>query len=95
MHHGASIMLHSRRHGLRLREEDMRTTLDVDPQLLEEAERITGEISASKVVNTALRELIRRQKLKELRELLGTMKLEDNWRELEEQELEEMRRNQL
>ena len=73
----------------------MRTTLDVDPQLLEEAERITGEISASKVVNTALRELIRRQKLKELRELLGTMKLEDNWRELEEQELEEMRRNQL
>ena len=73
----------------------MRTTLDVDPQLLEEAERITGEISASKVVNTALRELIRRQKLKELGELLGTMKLEDNWRELEEQELEEMRRNQL
>lgn len=72
----------------------MRTTLDVDPELLAEAEKITGEMSPSKVVNVALRELIRRQKLKGLRELLGTMDLEDNWKELEEQELEEMRRNQ-
>lgn len=72
----------------------MRTTLDVDPELLAEAEKITGETSPSKVVNVALRELIRRQKLKGLRDLLGTMDLEDNWKELEEQELEEMRRNQ-
>lgn len=71
----------------------MRTTLDVDPDLLAEAERITGELSASKVVNAALRELIRRQKLKQLRELIGNMDLEDNWRQLEELELEQMRRD--
>ena len=71
----------------------MRTTLDVDPDLLAEAERITGELSASKVVNAALRELIRRQKLKQLRELIGNMDLEDNWRQLEELELEQMQRD--
>ena len=73
----------------------MRTTLDIDPELLAEAERITGEMSPSKAVNAALRELVRRQKLKELRALIGTMELEDNWRELEDMELDEMKRNDL
>jgi Arc/MetJ family transcription regulator len=72
----------------------MRTTLDVDPKLIAEAERLTGEASASKAVNAALKEFVRKRKLKELRAMLGTMELEDNWREMEEKELEDMRRNQ-
>ena len=70
----------------------MRTTIDIDPELLAEAEKITGEMSPSKAVNAALRELVRRQKLRELRDMLGTMDWEDNWRELEELEMEELRK---
>ncbi len=72
----------------------MRTTVDIDPKLLAEAERITGETGPTRTVNAALRELVRRQKLQELRRLLGTLDLEDNWREMETLELEEMRRNE-
>ncbi|HEU0072452.1 MAG TPA: type II toxin-antitoxin system VapB family antitoxin [Dehalococcoidia bacterium] len=69
----------------------MRTTIDIDEKLLREAEKITGESSPSKAVNAALRELVRRQKLRELGELIGTGGLIDNWREMEELELKEMR----
>ncbi len=69
----------------------MRTTVDIDEKLLAEAERITGETSPSKAVNAALRELVRREKLRELREMIGKGGLVDNWRELEELELKEMR----
>jgi Arc/MetJ family transcription regulator len=73
----------------------MRTTVDVDPKLLAEASEITGESSPSKTVNFALRELVRRQKLKELREMLGTIGLADTWREDEARELEDMQKNSL
>jgi len=69
----------------------MRTTVDIDEKLLSEAERITGESSPSKTVNVALRELVRRQKLRELSELIGKGGLIDNWREMEELELKEIR----
>jgi Arc/MetJ family transcription regulator len=69
--------------------------LDIDPELLHRVEEITGESSPSKAVNLALKEFVRRRKLNELRQLLGTMNLEDNWRELEHAELEYMRRYQL
>ena len=69
----------------------MRTTLDIDKKLLAEAEKLLGETSPSKVVNLALSELVRRQKLKELRSWIGRGDLIDNWRELEELELKEMR----
>ena len=69
----------------------MRTTLDIEPDLLEEVSKLTGEKSHSKAVNKVLAEYIRRQKLEELRNLLGSMPLIDNWQELEELELEEMR----
>lgn len=69
----------------------MRTTLDIDEKLLAKAEEITGESSPSKAVNAALRELVRREKLRELRDMIGKVELIDNWREFEELELEEMR----
>jgi Arc/MetJ family transcription regulator len=72
----------------------MRTTFDLDPELVQEVLRRTGEKNASRAINKALSEFIRRQKLDELRRLLGTMDLEDNWREMEERELEDMRRNE-
>ena len=72
----------------------MRTTVDIDPKLLAEAERILHEQGATKVVNAALREVVRRQKLQDLRRLIGKMPIEDRWREDEERELAEMDANQ-
>jgi hypothetical protein len=72
----------------------MRNTFDLDPELVGEVQRRTGEKSPSRAINKALAEFIRRKKLDELRELLGTMDLEDNWRKNEEHELEDMRRNE-
>ena len=68
----------------------MRTTLELDDKALAEAEELLGESSPSKTVNVALRELVRRKKLQRLKALIGSMELEDNWRELEELELKEM-----
>jgi Arc/MetJ family transcription regulator len=73
----------------------MRTTVDIDEKLLAEAEKITGETSPSKAVNAALRELVRRRKLQSLRKLIKETTLEDTWREDEEAELEEMRKQLL
>ena len=69
----------------------MRTTVDVDDKLLAEAETMLGEKSPSKTVNFALRELVRRRKLEKLRSWIGRGDLIDNWREMEELELKEMR----
>ena len=54
----------------------MRTTLDVPEQLLEEAMRLLGLKSKTDVVIVALRELIRRRRLDELKELAGAIDLE-------------------
>lgn len=77
----------------------MRTTLDIDPRLLEQIEEITGESSPSKAVNKAMAEFIRKERLAKLRaslisgDLIGS--LNDTWREDEERELEAARRNNL
>lgn len=69
----------------------MRTTIDIDPEALEDALVATGEKSRSRVVNQALRELVRQRRLAELRELAGTIEIDDNLAELKELELKEMR----
>ena len=71
----------------------MRTTLDIDNRLLEEVAKTTGEKTLSKAVSRALEEFIRRRKIERLIELAGKIELVDNWRELEEIELQEMERD--
>jgi Arc/MetJ family transcription regulator len=67
----------------------VRTTLELDRELVNEALKISGERTISSAVNRALLEYVRRRKLEDLRELIGTGQLIDNWRELEELELKE------
>ena len=65
----------------------MRTTIDINEELLEEAEKFIGEKSVSKAVNKALEEFVRRQKAQALIDSLGTWKLElDDWYEFRHQE---------
>ena len=70
----------------------MRTTLEIDPGLLDEVLEITGERNKAKAVNKALREYIRRRRITELREMAGSIDLVNDLEELEALELEEMDR---
>lgn len=53
----------------------MRTTLDLPEQLVEEAREALGFKSKTDTVVVALRELVRRKRLEELKGLLGRVEL--------------------
>jgi Arc/MetJ family transcription regulator len=54
----------------------MRTTLDIPENLLEEARRLLGFKSKTDTVVLSLRELIRRRRIEELKDLLGAVRLD-------------------
>jgi Arc/MetJ family transcription regulator len=54
----------------------MRTTLDLPGQLLEEARDALGFKSKTDTVVLALRELVRRKRLDELKALMGSVRLD-------------------
>jgi hypothetical protein len=54
----------------------MRTTLDIPGDLLEEARRLLGFKSKTDTVVMSLRELIRRRRVEELKELLGSVRMD-------------------
>ena len=54
----------------------MRTTLDLPDGLLEEARTALGFKSKTDTIVMALRELVRRQRLEELKALMGRVKLD-------------------
>jgi Arc/MetJ family transcription regulator len=60
----------------------MRTTIDVDEELMEEALAVSGERNRSVVVNKALAEYVRRQRIERLLLLRGNLDLDlDDWYE--------------
>lgn len=67
----------------------MRTTLDLDENLIREVAEISGAKNKTDAIHTAMREYIRCRKLNRLLELRGNLDLEDNWKELREAELGE------
>ncbi len=62
----------------------MRTTLDVDPDLLDAVVETTGERSKTKAVSKALEEYVRRTKINELRAMAGKIHLDDTREEQRE-----------
>ena len=54
----------------------MRTTLDLPDGLVEEAQRLLGFKSKTDTVVLALREVIRRSRIEELKSLLGSIELD-------------------
>ena len=60
----------------------MRTTLNVDEKLLSEVVSLTGEKTKGKAVSKALAAYVRSRRIQELRGMLGTTDLIDNWYEL-------------
>jgi Arc/MetJ family transcription regulator len=69
----------------------MRTTLDIDKELLKEAQKALDESNASKAVNFALSEVVRRKRLQDLRSRIGKGDFAMDWREMEEIEMREYR----
>jgi len=54
----------------------MRTTLDLPTDLLEEARNVLGFRSKTDTVVLALRELVRRRRIDELKSLMGRVRLD-------------------
>jgi len=54
----------------------MRTTLDIPEPLIEEARRLLGFKSKTDTIVLSLQELIRRKRIEELKEMMGSVRLE-------------------
>jgi Arc/MetJ family transcription regulator len=54
----------------------MRTTLDIPAPLIEEARRLLGFKSKTDTVVLSLKEMIRRKRIEELKDLMGSIELE-------------------
>jgi Arc/MetJ family transcription regulator len=67
----------------------VRTTIEVEIELLEEAVRLSGGKTRSGTVREALEEYVRLRRKELLLELPGRVKLEENWRELRKSESRE------
>lgn len=72
----------------------MRTTLDLDEDLVKELMAVTGAKTKTEAVHLAISELLRRKKIEGLLALEGKIRLDIDWRELEERELKDQERQQ-
>jgi len=54
----------------------MRTTLDIPEALIEEARRLLGFKSKTDTVVLSLKEMIRRKRIEELKDLMGSVQLD-------------------
>ena len=64
-----------------------RTTISLDDRLVKELMAVTGAKSRTEAIHRAIAELIRREKLEELKALSGKIRITDNWQALEAAEL--------
>jgi Arc/MetJ family transcription regulator len=64
------------RRGIRFSVARMRTTLDIPEPLIEEARRLLGFKSKTDTVVLSLKELIRRRRIEELKDLMGSVRLD-------------------
>ncbi len=65
-----------------------RTTLNVDPALVEEVMTLTGEKDKGRAVNKAMEEFVRRGKIEKLLALAGKIEFDGDWDERHERDFE-------
>ncbi len=70
----------------------MRTTLDINNKLLEEAMKYSGKKTKAATINEALEEYVRGKKIEGLLALEGKVHIEDSWEDMEKREREEQER---
>ncbi|MGA1870426.1 MAG: type II toxin-antitoxin system VapB family antitoxin [bacterium] len=67
----------------------MRTTLNIDDALLNTLIEITKEKSKTKAISIAIKDYIKNKKLEKILSYQGNLKIENNWEQLEQEELKE------
>ncbi len=72
----------------------MRATLNIPDDLMKKVQKISGETSKTKAITTAMREYIRKEKIKRLLSLRGKIQLDYNWEKEEELELKAQRKRE-
>lgn len=70
----------------------MRTTLDLNEELINELLKVTEAKTKTEAIHLAISELIRRQKLEKLKSLSGKIRIDLNWRRREKAEIEHQKR---
>ena len=70
----------------------MRTTLDLDEELVNELLKATEANTKTEAIHLAISELIRRRKLEKLKSLSGKIHIDLDWRKREKAELEHQKR---
>lgn len=65
----------------------MRTTLDLNEKLIRELMNVTSAKTKTDAIHQAASELIRRKKLDQLKSLSGKIRLDLNWKKLEQAEI--------
>jgi len=66
----------------------MRFTVAIDPNLIEEAKRVSGVKTKREAIELALKEMIRRRRLKEAAAHAGKVKIAISLKDLEKQRAE-------
>ena len=67
----------------------MRTTLNLEDEIIMEVTRLTGARNKSQAVNEVLEAFVREKRMEKLLNLKGKLHLDDNWKALREMELDE------
>lgn len=70
----------------------MRTTLNLDDQIMDALLRVTHADTKTQAVTEAVKDYVRRKQLDELRQLRGKLPLRTDWRKQEQLELRDIKR---
>jgi Arc/MetJ family transcription regulator len=68
----------------------MRTTLNIDDSLLKELLKCTREKSKTKAITIAIKDYLKKKNLKKILSYQGDLDIENNWQQLEDEELKEL-----
>jgi hypothetical protein len=71
----------------------MRATLNIPDNLISEVQKLSGEKSKTNAIIVAMKEFIRERKIRDLISLRGKIQIEDVTEELENLEMEKMKKH--
>lgn len=69
----------------------MRTTLNIPDELLSTLKKVTGEKTKTKAICIAIDDYIRKKKIEKLISLSGKIKIDYDWKNMEELEIKEIK----
>lgn len=71
----------------------MRTTIAIDEKLIDELMRVERGVSRSEAIRRAVQDYLQRKRVEAFKRLAGSRIVDLDWREVETQELEDLKRH--